>query len=165
MEHGEVGVGPFLPANEQTPEAVEPGLAALDDPAARPVAGLALQRLRLLATRADVGGEAELRGERVDLGEVVALVQAEPLRGRRRRLRALDGDRLDGGAGELEVVQVGARRRDRERDALALGEEAPFRPFLALSVGLGPVCSPPSGALPSAPSIASHSHSMPDASS
>jgi hypothetical protein len=40
-----------------------------------------------------------------------------------------------------------------------------MRSFLALSVGFGPVSSPPNGALPSAPSIASHSHSIPCLSS
>lgn len=140
-------------------------MGALDDPAARPVAGLALELLGLLAAGADVRGEAELLGELVDLGVVVALVQAEPLWLLRGRLGPLDRDRLDRGAGELEVVQVRTRRRDPERDALTLGEEAPFRPLLALSVGFGPVSAPPSGALPSAPSIASQSHSIPCVSS
>jgi hypothetical protein len=134
---------------------------AFDDPAAGAEAGLALERLRLLAAAADVGGEAELGAELVDLGIVVALVQAEPLRPLRPRLGPGDRDRLDRGPDELEVVQIRARRLDAERDALALADEAPFRPFLALSVGFGPVNSPPSGALPSAPSSASHSHSIP----
>jgi hypothetical protein len=134
---------------------------ALDDPAASAEASLALERLRLLAAGADVGGEAELGGEPVHLGEVVAAVEAETLRRLGRGLGPLDRDRLDRGAGELEVVQICAGRFDAERDALTLGEEAPFRPFFALSVGLGPVSSPPSGALPSAPSSASHSHSIP----
>ena len=161
MEHGEVGVGAFLPADEDAAEAVEPGVGALDHPAAGAEAGLAFERLCLLAARADVGGEAELGGELVHLGKVVALVEAEPLRLFGGRLGPLDRDRLDRRPAELEVVQVRAGRLDAERDALTLTEEAPFRPFLALSVGFGPVCSPPSGALPSAPSIASHSHSIP----
>ncbi len=161
MEHGEVGVGPFLPADEDAAEAVEPGLGSLDDPAAGAEAGLALERLRLLAAGADVGGEAELDGELVHLGVVVALVQAEPLRVLGRGLGPLDRDRLDRGPAKLEVVQVRAGRFDTKRDALTLAEEAPFRPFLALSVGLGPVSSPPRGAFPSAPSSASHSHSIP----
>jgi hypothetical protein len=165
VEHGEVGVGPFLPADEDASEALEPGLRSLDDPATGAEASLAFERLRFLAARADVGGEAELCHELVDLGEVVALVQAEPLRPLRGGLGPLDRDRLDRGPAELEVVQIRAGRLDAERDALTLAEEAPFRPFLALSVGFGPVAAPPSGALPSAPSIASHSHSIPFASS
>jgi len=164
VEHGQVGVGAFLPAGQDATEAVEPGVGAFDDPAAGAVAGLAFQRLRFFAAAADVAGEAELGGKLVHLGEVVALVEAETLR-LLARPGPLDRDTLDRRADELEVVQVRARWRDPERDALALGEEAPFRPFLALSVGFGPVCSPPSGALPSAPSIASHAHSIPTRSS
>jgi hypothetical protein len=165
VEHGQVGVGAFLPADKDAAEAVEPGLGAFDDPAAGAVAGLAFERLCFLAAGADVAGEVELGRELVHLGEVVALVQAEPVRLFLGRLGPLDRDRGECGAAELEVVQVRAGRFDTERDALTLGEQAPFRPFLPLSVGLGPVSSPPSGALPSAPSIASHSHSIPLSSS
>jgi hypothetical protein len=165
VEHGEVRVGSFLPADEDAAEAIEPGLGALDDPAAGAEASLALERVGLLTTGADVGREPEFGHELVHLGEVVALVQAEPLRARGRGLRSLDRDRLQGRPAELEVVQIRAGRFDAERDALTLGEERSFRPFLALSVGLGPVRSPPKGAFPSAPSIASHSHSIPFASS
>jgi hypothetical protein len=77
----------------------------------------------------DVGGEAELGGELVDLGEVVALVQAEPLRAVPGRLRPLDRDRLDGGAGELEVVHVRAGRFDTDRDALTLVRSDRFATF------------------------------------
>ena len=161
MEHGEVGVGAFLPAGEDAPEAVEPGVGAFDDPAAGAEASLAFDRLRFFAAAADVGGERELLAEVADLVVVVAAVEAEPLRRLRCRCGSLDRDRFDRGASQLEIVQVRARWRDPDRDALALGEERSFRPFFALSVGLGPVSSPPSGALPSAPSIASHSHSIP----
>jgi hypothetical protein len=161
VEHGEVGVGAFLPADEDAAEAVEPGVGAFDDPAAGAEAGLAFNRLCFVAAAADVRGEAELRRELAHLVVVVAAIEAEPVRPLPGRAGALDRDRLERGAGELEVVQVRARWRDPERDALALGEERSFRPFLALSVGFGPVSSPPRGALPSAPSIASHSHSIP----
>ena len=161
MEHREVGVGAFLPAGEDAAEAIQPGVGAFDDPTAGAEAGLALDRLRFFATAADVRSEAELLGEFAYLVVVVAAVEAEPLRRLRCRCRSLDRDRLDRGAAELEVVQVRARWRNPERDALALGEERSFRPFLALSVGFGPVCSPPSGALVIAASIASHSHSIP----
>jgi hypothetical protein len=64
----------------------------------------------------------------------------------------------------LKSFRFRAGRRDPERDTLTLAEEAPLR-FLALSVGFGPVSSPPNGAIPSAPSIANRSHSIPNASS
>ena len=75
VEHREVGVGAFLEAGEDATEAVEPGVAAFDDPAAGAEAGLALDRPRLFAAAADGGGEGELRGELVYLGVVVALVE------------------------------------------------------------------------------------------
>ena len=165
MEHGEIGVRAFLPAGEDAAEAVEPGVGAFDDPAACSEAGLAFERLGFLTTAADMGGEAELFEQLMYLVVVVAAVEAEPLRLLRCRLGTLDRDRLERGARQLEVVAVRTGREDPDRDALAVAEEAPFRPFLALSVGLGPVCSPPSGAFPSAPSIASHSHSIPTWSS
>jgi len=161
VQHREVGVGAFLPADEDSAEAVEPGVGALDDPASCPLARFPLERFRFFAARADVGGEAELGGEFVHLGVVVALVEAESLRPLPRRLRPFDRDALQRQAGEFEVVAVGAADREPERDALALAEEAPFRPLLALSVGFGPVSAPPSGAFPIAPSIANHSHSTP----
>src|SRR5215218_6370493 len=155
VQHREVGVGAFLPAGEDAAEAVEPGVGAFDDPAAGAEASLALDRLRLFAAAADVRGERELLRELVHLRVVVALVETESLRLVRGRLGSLDRNARERVARELEVVQVRARRRDPDRDALALGEERSFRPFLALSVGFGPVSSPPSGALPSAPSMAS----------
>ena len=165
MEHRQVGVGAFLPAGEDAAEAVEPGVGALDDPAVGAEASLALDRLCFLAAATNVGGERELLSELADLLVVVGGVEAEPLRDLRRRLGPLDRDALERVAGELVVVQVRARWRDPDRDARTVGEEAPFRPFLALSVGFGPVSSPPKGAFPSAPSIASHSHSIPCLSS
>ncbi len=161
MEHGQVGVGALLPANEDAAEAMQPGVRALDHPAPGAEAGLSLELLGLLATGSDVVGESELAGELAHLGVVVAAVEAESLRALGGGRGPLDRDRLERVAGELEVVYVRARCRDPERNALTLGEKRSFRPFLALSVGLGPVCSPPSGALPRAPSMASHSHSIP----
>ena len=102
MEHREVGVGAFLPAGEDAAEAVEPGVGALDDPAAGAEAGLAFDCLRLLAAAADVGGEAELVGELVYLGVVVAAVEAEPLRLLRCRRGSLDRDRLERGRPSLK---------------------------------------------------------------
>jgi hypothetical protein len=140
-------------------------VGAFDDPAAGSEAGFVLDRVRLFAAAADVGGESELLGEVTDLAVVVGGVETQPLRPLPGRFGPFDRNRLDRLVGELVVVQVRARWRDPDRDALALGEEAPFRPFLALSVGFGPVLAPPSGALPIAPSIASHSHSIPNWSS
>ncbi len=136
-------------------------MGALDDPAAGAEAGILLDRLCLLAAGADVGAEAELGEELVDLAIVVALVEAEAGRRGLGGVRPLDQDLFECRAEELEVVDVGARDLEPERDAAAFAEERALRPLLALSVGFGPVAAPPSGAFPSAPSQDSHSHSIP----
>ena len=92
MEHGEVGVGAFLPAGEDAAEAVEPGVSALDHPASGTEPGLVFDRLGFLAAAADVRGEAELVEQVADLVVVVAAVEAEPLRLLSRRLGPLDRD-------------------------------------------------------------------------
>ena len=106
-------------------------------------------------------GEAELARELVDLVLFVGAVEAEALRAPSGRLGTVDRDRLDRRSGKQMVVAVRARVGYPDRDTATLGEKAPFRPLLALSVGLGPVRPPPSGALVIAPSIASHSQSIP----
>jgi hypothetical protein len=52
--------GFFRPADREAAEAVEPGVGALDDPAAGAEAGLAFEFLPLLAAGADVRGESIL---------------------------------------------------------------------------------------------------------
>jgi len=79
VEHGEVGVGAFLPAGEDAAEAIQPGVGAFDDPAASPEAGLVFDCVRFFAAAADVGGERELLGEVAHLVVVVAAVEAEAL--------------------------------------------------------------------------------------
>lgn len=153
-------LGLLRPADQEPPEAVEPGVCALDDPAAGAPARIAPLELGLLASLADVGPEAVLGRELVDLGVVVALVEAEAV-GLRARLRALDQDALERRLEELEVVDVRARDLEPDRGAAALADDRAFRPLLALSVGLGPVSSPPSGALPTAPSQESQAKSIP----
>ena len=105
--------------------------------------------------------EAKLVRELAHLAVVVGGVEAEAVRLLVGRGGPFYRDRLERRAGEEVVVTVGALVGDPDRDALALGEERSFRPLFALSVGLGPVWLPPSGAFVIAPSIASHSQSIP----
>ena len=106
-------------------------------------------------------GEAELAGELAHLVVVVGRVEAETLRTSPGRLGTFDRDRFDRRPGEQMIVAVGAFAGYPDRDAATLGEKRSFRPLFALSVGFGPVWAPPRGALVIAPSIASHSHSIP----
>lgn len=151
MQHCQVGVGSLLPAHEQTAEAVEPGLAALDHPAPGAEAGLVLERPRLLATRPHMGSEAELLHKLVDLGEVVALVQAEALRMLLARVGPGDRDTRQRDAQELEVVDVRARDRESERDARALCEQAPLGALLGSVSGVVPAAFAAEGGISSSP--------------
>jgi len=62
VEHGEAGVGALLPADQDAAEAVEPGVGALYDPAARSGASFSLG-CDLLAAGAEMQGETELLGQ------------------------------------------------------------------------------------------------------
>lgn len=136
-------------------------MSGLDHPAARPPIGVVRLELDLLAAAADVGLEALGDGERAALVEVVAAIQAKALRLLGVWYRPGDRNRLQGRLQELYVMAVGTLVRDPDRDAGSLDEERALRPLLALSVGLGPVFGPPSGALVIAPSAASQDQSIP----
>ena len=136
------------PADEDPAVTVEPAVAGLDDPASGAPAG-----------------STDLLGDLADFGVVVGPVKAEALRRFRRWLGALDRDRVERSLQELVVVGVRSLVVEPDRDALPLAEDRSLRPFLALSVGFGPVFGPPNGALVIAPSAASHDQSIPTASS
>ncbi len=58
-------------------------------------------------------------------------------------------------------MAVGAVMRQPDRDPARLAEKRTFRPPFALSVGFGPVASPPNGAFPVAPSHDNQAQSIP----
>jgi hypothetical protein len=123
-------------------------VGALDHPAARLESGLALDRLRLFATRANMRGEPELLRELPDLLVVVALVEAELLRVAPRRFGLLYGNALDGFPGELEVIAVGAIDREAERDAGGVRQDGTLRSLLGavrrIRAGFFPLRAAPS---------------------
>ena len=165
LEEGQVVLVFLRPADQDPPVAVEPAVAGLDDPASgAPAWGTDLFG-DLLAAGADMRGELVVAEEVADFGVVVGLVEAEPLRRFRGRLGTLDRDRVERPLQKEVVVAVGALVVEPDRDAFRFAEDRSFRPFLALSVGFGPVLGPPSGAFVIAPSAASHDQSIPTASS
>src|SRR3989338_4194159 len=62
---------------------------------------------------------------------------------------------------KFTIMSVGSCNGDTQRYAICIRQEASLRPFFALSVGLAPVASPPSGDFVIAPSIDCHFHLMP----
>src|SRR5918997_939871 len=104
----------------------------------------------LLATPAQVQGEAELRGEGARLVVVEALIQAEVLGPTVRRLGPLDRDSLERGAHQLVVVAVGPVDRRPERHAAAVGQHQALHPALAAVRRVAAGFSPhPAGPCPS----------------
>ncbi len=85
----------------------------------------------LLATRAQVQGEAELFGQGARLVVVEAFVEAEVLGTAPRRPGTPDRDGLKGGTHQLVVVAVGAVDRSPERHAAAVGQQRALDPALA----------------------------------
>ena len=140
-------------------------MAGLDDPAAGAPAGGAGLEFDLLAAAADVRGEPVFADQLARVGVVVGPVEADALRLFVGRLGPFDRDRVERALQQRVVVAVGALVLEPDRDSRAFAEDRPFRPFLALSVGLGPVLGPPSGALVIAPSAASQAQSIPTTAS
>jgi len=95
LEEGEVVLVFLRPADQEGTVAVEPGVAGLDDPAARPPAGSTKLLPDLLAAPADVRAEAAPADELADPRVVVAAVEAESLRLLGRRLGPRDRDRVE----------------------------------------------------------------------
>jgi len=165
LEEREVVLVFLRPADKDRAVAVQPRVARFDDPAACLPVGVADLEVDLFAAGADVRRELIVDDELVALAVVVGLVEAEALRRFRGRLGTLDRDRVECALQEQVVVAVGALVVEPDRDALRLREDRSLRPFLALSVGFGPVFGPPNGAFVIAPSAASHDQSIPTASS
>jgi hypothetical protein len=165
LEECEVVFVFLRPADEDPAVAVEPAVAGLDDPASGAPAGSTDLLGDLFAAGADVRGELVVADEVADLSVVVGPVKAEALRRFRCWFGPLDRDRVERALQEEVVVVVRSLVVESDRDALRLAEDRSFRPFLALSVGLGPVFGPPNGALVIAPSAASHDQSIPTTSS
>ena len=140
-------------------------MAGFHDPAAGAPAGTARLELDLFAAAADVRGEPVGADQFARVGVVIGPIKTDALRLRRGRLGPLDRDRVERALQQLVVVAVGALVLEPDRDTLAFAEDRPVRPFLALSVGLGPVFGPPKGALVIAPSAESQAQSIPTTAS
>src|SRR6195952_174500 len=158
MEQGEV-VGRFLrPADQDTAEAVQPGVRTLDNPASRLCSDVALGP-GLLATAAQMQGKGECLGQGSRLVIVEALVEAEMLRTATARPGPLDGDRFQGLAHQLVVIAVRAIDDGTERHAAAISGARAFDPALSAICWIGAGFFPHPAALSPSP------HPMPATSS
>ena len=146
MKKGDVVLGGLVPTNQDAPETVQPTMSAFHHPAPGFESSLPFDGLSLLASAADVGGEAELVQGAAHLGEIVAFVQAHPLgllwAGRRTVCQHV----VHRGPHQLDVVAVGPVHCQTYRNALGFGQQATLDAPLAPVGGVGAGFSPRPGA-------------------
>lgn len=68
----------------------------------------------------------------------------------------LDGYAFNSLSCQFNIMPICSRNRNPDRYPISFGQKASFSPFFALSVGLAPVASPPSGDFVIAPSRDCH---------
>src|SRR5262245_20396016 len=124
MQHRNVGVSPLLPAHKDATEAIQPTVGPFNDPASSFAAGGALDLYWVNTASTDVPREAELVDDAVDLGVVVALVQAEMLGALACRLLPFDRYAFDRLTRELEVRHVRAGDGEANRNASSIRQHA-----------------------------------------
>ena len=131
-------------------------------PTPRLESGFFFDRFGFFATGMDMGGKAELTNNGADLVEVVAFVQAQPLRLRPSWPRALRHDAVQSSFDQLHVMSVGTIDNNSQWNAGRFSQQA------ALDTLFAPVrrvrtsfFEPESGAFVIAPSIDSQDQSIP----
>jgi hypothetical protein len=147
MQHGQIGVSPFLPAGEDAPKTIHPTVGTLHDPAPGFESRCVLDRLGFFAPRPDVRGESEFLDDLPHLIVVVAFIQTQSLRLFRSRLGPLDLERLQSAPDQLHVVAVGPLDHHGQRQPRASVSRLRLTPCLPRSVGFGPVFLSQPGAL------------------
>ena len=161
LDEGQVVGDLPLPANQPSTELVRPGVGTLDDPMVGPPLAVPFHLELLVPSGTDGMGEAAGFDHRPHAVEVVPLVHAQVLGDRRRK----NAPRLEGGSTSLQsFLFAGATTTARGIPAPSV-RRLRLVPLLARSVGLGPVASPPRGALAMAPSIDCQVHWIPTFSS
>ncbi len=113
MEKGQVIADLLFPTHKQAPRAVCPGVTSFDYPAAGALPGATLW-LDFALTR-DVRNIAEASGESFGGPTAVAFVQTEMLPTPSDRLGTRQGNRLQRGMQQLDVVSVGTGDRNTQR--------------------------------------------------
>ena len=135
------------------------------DEASRFEASFSLDGLGLFPARTHMGGKTKFSSGGVHLVVILSFVQTHSLWMGLGGLGTLDDDAFDGRGHPFPSMAVRPLDHRANRHAMSLRQHAAFDAPLPRSVGLGPVFSPPNGALVIAPSIESQSHSIPQLSS
>ena len=126
MQEGDVVLGGLVLTDQNAPVTVQPTVRAFHHPASRFEPSLPFDGLSLFAPTADVGGEAELVQGTAHLGEVVALVQAQPLGMRWAGRWPIHWPAVHRGPHQLHIVAVGPVHCQSNRNALGFRQQAAF---------------------------------------
>src|SRR5450755_3818887 len=150
MQEGLIGEIQLLPANQQTPRAVEPGVQTFHDPATRLLRGfqIAARHRFWLLCQPDMCSSVVLIGTNMrhmlmrphrfihDL-VIIASVQAEMLWLFLGGSRACNHDALQGSLNQLHVIAVGTSNHHSQRHATSVTQLAAFGSPLAAIGGIG----------------------------
>lgn len=158
VNEGAIVQGFAFPPDTQRAEVVVPAVRPLDDPATRPTADAADQRL--LAAAANVGNDAACAGFVLRIGVVVPLVEAQ-VHGPARTSRRTDEDRIERGTHHPLVVHVRRRQSDCDRNTSAVGQNVALAAKFCAIGGIRAGELPPLGAFTVALSREAHAQSMP----
>lgn len=112
--------------NLQPTKQIVPSVRPFDYPTSSFETRILLSFLLFLATRLDVRDISAAFGRPTQLQIVVALVTAEMLSRLLLGRRPSNHNRIQRGAELFHVVPVSARERDRQRDAVRVGEQVPL---------------------------------------
>src|SRR5258707_7660735 len=143
MEKRQIVLRFFLPANEQTAKAIQPGMNSFHHPAASFEARFAFDGLGLFPSRAHMGCKAKFLQNGVHLIVVVPFVQTHPLWMCLGGLGAVDDDAFDGRAHQSHIMAVRSLNHRANRHSMSLRQHAAFDAPLAAISGIGPGFFPP----------------------
>src|SRR5438093_9298987 len=120
MEHGQIVLDLFVPADQDTAKAVHPTVSPFDHPAPGLVADLSFERLCLFTSGSDVQRVAEDLAQFSNFIVIVALVQAQMLWLFWRGLGPFYWNTFQRGSSHLEIITVGSLNRKPDRGPLAI---------------------------------------------
>ena len=141
MQKGDVVVGALVPTDQDAPETVQPTMSPFHYPAPGFETSCSFDGLSLLASTADVGGEAELGQGAAHFGEVAAFIQAHTLGMLWAGCRSWHRQAVHRRPYQLHVVAVGPvhrqSHRQSHRNARGFSQQAALDAPLASVGGVG----------------------------
>lgn len=138
MEHRQIVVNFFLPADEEPAKPVQPAMGSLDDPASRPVPGNDLLFESFFSSSSNVCRVSVASYQLPYLGKVVPFVQAQVLGVVIIGLGAIHHHSSESGLRQLHVMAIGSVDTNCYGNPVPLGEKTTFRSSFSSISRVGP---------------------------